>query len=271
MPNIDRGDCQLYWADSGRGEPLLLVQGLGYPSDMWYRWLPDLTQRYRVLRFDNRGVGRTGVPPGPYTIEQMADDALAVLDTAGVERAHIVGASLGGIIVQQLALDHPDRLLSLVLACTGPGGGEHVQPDPEATAMAVARASLTPEEAAEVAVPFVYAKATSREMIEEDFATRARIPTTPEGYSNQLSAVLGYAGSASRLSEITVPTLVMTGTEDRLVHPDNSTFLAEHIRGARLVRIEGASHVMFTDQPVATLQTLLDFLADVPMPRVPPP
>jgi 3-oxoadipate enol-lactonase len=264
MATIDRGDCQLYWTESGRGEPLLLVQGLGYPSDMWYRWLPDLERRYRVLRFDNRGVGRTGVPSGPYTIEQMADDAIAVLDAAGVERAHIVGASLGGVIVQHLALEHPDRVLSLVLACTGPAGAEHVPPDPEATAMAVARASLTPEEAAEVAVPFVYAKATSREMIDEDFAIRARIPTTPKGYSNQLMAILSYTGSAPRLNEISVPTLVMTGTEDRLVNPENSTFLAECIGGAKLVRIEGASHIMFTDQPAATLQTVLDFLADIP-------
>lgn len=263
MQTIDRGDCRLAWADGGRGDPLLLVQGLGYPSDMWYRWLSELEARYRVLRFDNRGVGRTGVPPGPYTIEQMADDALAVLDAAGVESAHVLGASLGGVIVQQLALEHPDRVRSLVLACTGPGGAEHVPPDPEATAMAVARASLSPQEAAEIAIPFVYAKATTREMIDEDFAVRARIPTSPEGYANQLAAVLSYAGSAPRLGEIAVPTLVMTGTEDRLIDPANSTFLVEHIPGARLVRIEGASHIMFTDQPVTTLRALLEFLGDV--------
>src|SRR6266498_1920452 len=141
MPNIDRDDCQLYWADSGRGEPLLLVQGLGYPSDMWYRWLPDLTQRYRVLRFDNRGVGRTGVPPGPYTIEQMADDALAVLDAAGVERAHVVGASLGGMVAQELALAAPDRVDRLVLACTTPGGPGSF-PMPARTVALFAKAAL---------------------------------------------------------------------------------------------------------------------------------
>jgi pimeloyl-ACP methyl ester carboxylesterase len=147
MPTVDRGDCRLWWDAEGNGDPLLLIMGLGYPSAMWYRLLPTLTARWRTIRFDNRGTGETGVPPGPYTIESMADDAIAVLDAAGVTTAHVLGASMGGFIAQHLVIQHPDRVRSLVLACTGPAGAEMAPPEPEALAMAAARSTMTPEAA----------------------------------------------------------------------------------------------------------------------------
>ena len=263
MPYMDRGDARVWWEEEGEGEPLLLIMGLGYPGDMWYRLLPALSSRFRTLRFDNRGVGKTGVPPGPYPVEVMADDAVAVLDAAGVESAHVVGASMGGLIAQEVVHRHPARVRSLVLGCTGPGGEQMAPAEPAAMEMAAARSTMTAEEAAEAAVPFVYAAETPRERIEEDFAVRARTPTSPEGYTNQLLGVVGWGGGYDRLANISVPTLVISGTADRLVNPANAQILADAIPGAELVMLEGASHVFFTDQPEAAADAIVSFLGRV--------
>lgn len=248
VPYAERDGARLAWESEGTGDPVLLVMGLGYPGAMWYRLLPYLTDRYRSVWFDNRGVGATGTTPGPYTIEQMADDAAAVLDAAQVARAHVVGASLGGFIAQELVLRHPERVRSLVLACTHCNGREAIAPAPEALDLLTKRSSMTPREAAEVAVPFVYAADTARERIDEDIAVRMRQPTDPEGYARQLEAALAHAGTYDRLPTIAVPTLVVHGTDDRLVNPANAPVLAARIPGARLVLVQGASHLLFTDR-----------------------
>lgn len=260
MPYVDRGEAAIWWDEAGDGDPLLLIMGLGYSADMWFRVLPDLAARYRTIRFDNRGVGRTGVPPGPYTVELMADDAVAVLDAAGVDRAHVLGISMGGLIAQELALTSPERVRSLLLGCTLTGGAEAVPGDPAAVEMMLARAKMTPAEAAEVAIPFVYAKSTPRSVIDEDFAVRMALPTTPEGYANQLVGVSGWQGSGSRLPSLEVPTLIIQGDEDGLVNPANAHVLGSLIPNAEVVVLEGASHVFPSDQPAATAKAILDFL-----------
>jgi len=263
MPYADRDGAQIWWEAAGDGEPVLLIMGLGYPSDMWHRQWPALTERFRAIRFDNRGVGKTGVPDGPYPVEVMAADAMAVLDAAGVERAHVVGASMGGFIAQELVLTYPDRVKSLILACTGPGGSAMAPAEPAALEMMTARATMTPDEAAEVAIPFVYSATTTRARIDEDFAVRLANPTSPEGYSNQLRGVMGWQGAFDRLGQIAVPTLVIAGRDDRLANPENSKILANAIAGAQLVLLDDASHVFFTDQPEATNAALIDFLGDL--------
>src|SRR5689334_5742139 len=118
MPCVVNEGAEIYWEQQGEGPPVLLIMGLSFTLEMWFRVLPPLLQGYRAIVFDNRGVGRTGVPAGPYWIPQMARDAVAVLDAAGVENAHIMGASMGGMIAQELALSAPERVRSLVLGCT---------------------------------------------------------------------------------------------------------------------------------------------------------
>src|SRR5438093_872013 len=108
---------RLYWEEGGDGDPLLLIQGLGWSAAMWFRLLPALEARHRVIRYDARGIGRSQVPAGPYSIELMADDAVTVLDAAGADTAHVFGCSLGGIVAQELTLSHPDRVRSLTLCC----------------------------------------------------------------------------------------------------------------------------------------------------------
>ncbi len=126
MSFVENQGTKIYWDEQGQGAPLLLIMGLGYTSIMWYRTRPSLAQRYRTLAFDNRGVGRSDVPPGPYSIAAMASDAAAVLDAAGVARAHVFGVSMGGMIAQEFALQYPERTASLILGCTASGGSSAV-------------------------------------------------------------------------------------------------------------------------------------------------
>lgn len=260
MPFIDRGDdVHLWWDERGSGPAALLVQGLGYPSDMWHRLLPVLARERRVLTMDNRGVGRTGVPKGPFTLADLAQDAVAVLDAAGQERADVVGVSMGGLVVQELALAHPDRVRSLVLGCTHPGGADAVFTE-EARALLGGRGGMSPEEAAEASVPFVYADGTPRSRIEEDLAIRRAVPTRPEGYLAQLGGAVASRGTGDRLPGLRVPTLVVHGTADRLVPVENGRFVAAAVPGAVLHLLEGASHIFWTDQPDATAELLLTWL-----------
>src|SRR5919109_5541781 len=107
MPYAENRGARIYWEKYGAGSDVLLIQGLGYTSEMWYRTIPVLARSHRVIAFDNRGVGRSDVPPGPYAIEVMASDAVAVLDAARADRAHVFGISMGGYIAQELALQAP--------------------------------------------------------------------------------------------------------------------------------------------------------------------
>ena len=260
MPFINNQGVRIYWDEQGAGDPVLLIMGLGYPSAMWYRTRPLLAARYRTIALDNRGVGRSDVPPGPYPIALMASDAAAVLDAGGLESAHVFGTSMGGMIAQEFALQYPKRVRSLILGCTAAGGPSAVRAEPEVTQLLMSRGNLTPEEAAEATVPFIYDSATSRESIDEDLAMRKDWFPRPEAYLAQLQGILSWE-AYSRLSQISVPTLVIHGESDRLVPAGNGKLIAERIAGAKLVMLPQASHIFTTDQPEAAHHAILEFLA----------
>jgi len=260
MAFVENQGARIYWDEQGRGDPVLLIMGLAYPSQMWYRTRPLLASRYRTLALDNRGIGRSDVPPGPYPIALMASDAAAVLDAAGVESAHVFGVSMGGMISQELALQYPARVRSLILGCTAAGGPTAVRAEPEATQMLMKREKMSPEQAAEIAVPFIYDPATPRERIDEDIAIRRPWFPTAAGYAAQLQGVFGWE-AYTRLGQIAAPTLVIHGESDRLIPPGNANLIAERIPGAKLVMIPRASHLFFTDQPEVAHRAIMEFLA----------
>lgn len=251
--------AKIYWDEVGEGDPLLLIMGLGFPSDAWFRSRPLLAKQYRTIAFDNRGVGRSEMPAGPYPIPLMASDAAAVLDAAQVDRAHVFGISMGGMIAQEFALAYPERVRSLILGCTAAGGPSAIRAEPEAAEMIVARGEMTPEQAARIAIPFVYDAGTPRERIEEDLAVRRPWFPRPEAYIAQLQGIYMWE-SFSRLSQIHAPTLVIHGEADRLVPPGNARIIAEQIPGAKLVLLPHAGHIFTTDQPDAAHRAILEFL-----------
>jgi 3-oxoadipate enol-lactonase len=261
MPFTTNQGTRIYWNEEGTGEPLLLIMGLGYPSAAWYRTRPMLSRKYRTIAFDNRGVGQTDMPPGPYPIPVMASDAAAVLDAAEVQSAHVFGISMGGMIAQEFALQYPQRVRSLILGCTAAGGPTAVRAEPEVTDMVMARGSMTPEQAAQAAIPFIYDPRTPRTLIDEDLAIRRPWFPRPEAYNAQLQGILAWE-SYSRLEEVNVPTLVIHGESDRLVPAGNGKLIAEKIPGAQLVMLAHASHIFTTDQPEAAQKAILDFLQE---------
>jgi 3-oxoadipate enol-lactonase len=259
MAFVENQGAKIYWDEQGQGEPVLLIMGLAYPSQMWYRTRPLLASRHRTLAFDNRGIGRSDVPQGPYPIAVMASDVAAVLDAAGIESAHVFGVSMGGMIAQEFTLQYPARVRSLILGCTAAGGPTAVRAEPDAIQMLMNREKMSPEQAAEASVPFIYYPKTPRVRIDEDIAVRRPWFPSAAGYAAQLQGILGWE-SYSRINQIVAPTLVIHGESDRLIPPGNANLIAERIPGAKLVMIPHASHLFLTDQTEVSHHAILQFL-----------
>jgi pimeloyl-ACP methyl ester carboxylesterase len=259
---LDNQDVKIYWDELGSGEPLLLINGLGTSSHLWHRSRPVFANHYRTIALDNRGVGRSDVPAGIYSIASMAADASAVLDAAGVETAHVFGVSLGGMIAQELTLLHPQRVRSLILGCTTAGEptGPHSVPPEPGVLTALTRRSASAEESNEAFRPLLYDAGTPRERIDEDMAIRVNWYPSAQGYMGQLQGVSGW-DSYGRLSEIRVPTLVIHGESDRLIPCANAHILTERIAGAQLALIPDAAHMFWTDQPDVVHARIFAFLS----------
>jgi pimeloyl-ACP methyl ester carboxylesterase len=246
------------WDSHGDGPALLLIQGLGYGRWGWDPVVPGLAERHRVLSFDNRGIGDSDKPEGPYTARMMADDALQVLDEAGVERAHVVGASLGGMIAQELAVLAPERVEKLVLCCTTPGGPDAF-PLPEATLKLMAEApTLPPAVALRRFVENALGASPSESLVDEIFALRVANPPDPAGWQAQAAAGTTFLGVDDAIE---APTLVLHGTEDNVVDVRNAELLAGRIPGARLVMVPDTGHLFFWERPEAFLAPVTEFLA----------
>jgi len=250
---------RIAWESQGEGAPLLLMQGLGYTRQGWGPLRERLARRYRVISYDNRGIGESELPPGPYTVDQLAGDGVAVLDEAGVERAHVLGASLGGFAAQALAAAWPGRVDRLVLACTSPGG-EGSFPLPQATLALMAEApTLPPEVALRRFVQNALAPGAPDALVDEVYAYRQEHPPDPAGWAAQAAAGATW-DAAGRLAGITAPTLVITGTDDQVVDPRNAPLLVEQIPDARLVEIAGVGHLLFWEDLEAFASAVEGFL-----------
>jgi pimeloyl-ACP methyl ester carboxylesterase len=258
--------AEIAWYDEGPrtegpGTAVLLVMGLAYPAASWFRQVPVLAANHRVISVDNRGAGETGLAPGaPYTVETMTEDCLAVLDEAGVDAAHVVGISMGGLMAQELALSHSHRVRSLTLMATHPGVAKGVWPQ-EVQDFLAARLTMPAEERAEFSVPFNYYPTTPRHLIEEDWAARAAGTAGPEGYAAQGGT--GLWSGWDRLPGLTTRTLVVHGAQDRLVVPDNGALLAERIPDAKHVLVDEANHILTTDRADEVNALLMGWFAEV--------
>ena len=253
------GDVRIAYELRGTGEPLLLMQGLGYGRWGWEPLLEPLADDFRVLFYDNRGIGDSDVPEGPYTARQLAEDAVAVLDSAGVEHATVVGTSLGGMAAQELALGFAERVDRLVLACTTPGGvNAHAMPQQTVDLMLQAP-TLAPEVALRRFVENALAPGASEALVERIYALRLANPFDPKGWQAQAAAGVGF-DALERIPEIEAPTLVVTGTEDVVVDPRNSDLLSERIPNARLERVPGG-HLFFWEDPTRFVTLVKEFVA----------
>lgn len=249
---------RIVWEERGSGSPLLLIQGLGYARWSWEPVVPGLAERYRVIYFDNRGIGESDKPAGPYTARMMADDALQVLDEAGVDRAHVAGASLGGMIAQELAVAAPERVDKLVLLCTHPGLSVG-HPMPEVTVkLFTEAASLPPDVALRRFVENALGSSPPDGVADELYQKRVEHPLDPAGWQAQAAAGTTFAGVDGA---ITQPTLLITGTADNVIDHRNSDVLHDRIHGSELVKLEGLGHLFFWEQPDEVVRIVTEFLA----------
>jgi 3-oxoadipate enol-lactonase len=252
MPFAERDGVRLYWEEAGSGDPVLLIMGLGMNATGWWRTIPVLAGAgFRVLAFDNRGVGRSDRPQGPYSVPMLADDAAAVLAAAGVESAHVYGISLGGMIAQEVALRHGARVRGLVLGATTAGGALGVPAAEETLAFFRRRGQMPAEEGVWASVPYNYSARTRREhgeRIAEDIFQRLRYPIESAPYLAQLEAALGHDAGA-RLGQVAQPTLVVHGRADVMLPAVNGERLAEAIPGAEMRTWPDTAHLYVTDEP----------------------
>jgi len=253
MPIAQRQHHWLAYRDIGNrdGEPLLLIMGLGGSGRMWWRLEPHLAD-HRLLLIDNRGTGDSDRVDGPQSMRGLAADAVAVLDAAGVDSAHVMGASLGGMIAQHLALDHPERVRSLILACTtarANGAGQQAPPWRLMASVAL-RPLLGPGRTFDFVAPALYAARTRREQrerIREDLRIRVADATPPATIYAQIAASAGH-DTRARLAELDGLTVtVVHGKEDGLIAPSRGRALAAAIPGARFVGIPDCGHLLTTD------------------------
>jgi pimeloyl-ACP methyl ester carboxylesterase len=252
--------------DDGDSPPtVVFVEGLGYGRWMW-QWQADpLAEEYRTVVFDNRGTGDSDVPAGPYTVAEMAGDLEAVLADAGVESAHVVGASMGGMIAQQYALDY-DRAESLALLCTSHGGDEAVPTPPETQE----RMFGVPADADErEAIRYKMEPAMSDgfwaehdDLIEQIVDWRLAGDAPPTGREAQAAGVAGFDASDA-VGNIEIPTLLLHGTDDRVLPVENSRLLHEKLPNSELETFAGGPHLFFIEQADAVTDRLRSFLADV--------
>jgi pimeloyl-ACP methyl ester carboxylesterase len=262
MPFVNSGSLRVNYESVGSGPAVLLILGQGMSLETGWRTVEQLATRFRVLAFDNRDVGRSDHSLIPYLVTQMAEDAVAVLDAAGEARAHVYGMSLGGMVAQELALRHPDRVEALVLGATTAGGRRAIPRDPQVLTFFTRVGAMGPEEAAWAAVPYSYGDRTRREHIDriaEDIGRRLRHPPDVVAYLHQVTAAALHS-TQMRLGEIAAPTLVVHGARDRLQSPQNAHALARAIPNAELRLWPDAGHLYVTDEPEADRQ-IAGFLA----------
>jgi 3-oxoadipate enol-lactonase len=259
----DANGARLYYEVYGKGEPLLLIMGLGANHLGWAAQVPVYAREFKVIVFDNRGTGQSSFPEGvDCTIPLMADDATALLDFLGVDSAHVYGISMGGMIAQEMALRHPEKVRSLILGATSPGGSHAVPPDAQGIAPLIEQGSAGGGAFNPALLDLLFSPAYlaehGSELVEKFGGLANYPPTSPEAFAAQLRAAARH-DTYDRLPDIAAPTLVLHGTDDPVLPVANGRILAERIPGAQLVLFEGARHAYMEKQAEADA-AVLDFL-----------
>lgn len=260
MAFVERPDARIWWNSLGRGEPVVLVMGLGCSSALWFRIAPALAHHHRVILLDNRGSGQTRVRHAlVHRVSTMAADVAAVLDAAGESSAHVVGFSMGGMIAQQFAVDFPQRLRSLTLLGTHPGGPSVVQASSRVRQLLFDKAHMSAEESLRQMRPYTYGRHTPDALFEEDALVRLANQPTARDYQAQLYGLI-YWSVYPHLPKVKASTLVVHGLQDELIRPENGRLIAERLPRAVLVEMAEASHWLMTDRTAECLQLLRQHL-----------
>ena len=265
MTKVQTNGINLNYEVNGSGEPLVLISGLGYPLWQWHKMVPYLSKHFQVITFDNRGVGDSDKPEGPYTAEMLAKDTIGLLDALGVKQATILGHSMGGFIAQAIALNYPERVKKLILCSTNFGGPNHIPisaeawevfsdttSDPYIRFYNGLKISTAPDWAA-----------ANQEIVEDWVNWRVANPMDMGGYMAQLQIGVGLLDEAAsfenKLPKLTVPTLIIHGAHDLVVPTENAKLLAAKIPGSKLEIIPDAGHFFPIETPETASNLVIEF------------
>jgi pimeloyl-ACP methyl ester carboxylesterase len=259
VPKVRAGDIELDYERTGSGPPLLLIMGMSGTALHWGEPFLELLRRdFEVIVYDHRGVGASTRLEGPITIAQLAQDASGLLSALQLESAHVLGISMGGMIAQELALAHPDQVTTLTLGCTYCGGPDSAQTSPEVLErLAEAMMSGDRERALRTGweINVSRAKAGDPEAYADFLAIAARRAVAVPVVMAQLQACVAHDASA-RLGELTMPTLVIHGTEDQLLPVENGRQVGSLIRGSKLEILDGVGHMFLWERPERAAELL---------------
>ncbi|MGE3075263.1 MAG: alpha/beta fold hydrolase [Dehalococcoidia bacterium] len=261
MPYVPTRDIITYYEESGSGEPLVLIRGLGSDLQAWAPQVPALAKHFRVITYDNRGAGRTSAPDKPYSIAAMADDLATLLDELKIEKANVLGYSMGGMIAQEFALKHPNKLEKLILLSSSAklDGYSRVVVQ---NFINIRRSNMSRDQVTRATAPFVF----SADLLDDQDRFERAIQATVDNpyfqqdhaYIRQAQAVLAFDASG-RSNGIKASTLVVASEEDTLLPPRNAEALSKLISGSKLVTLQGG-HAGVTEYPNEYNAAFLEFL-----------
>jgi pimeloyl-ACP methyl ester carboxylesterase len=266
MPKLNANGIDIYYEIHGAGDPLVLINGLGYDLWMWHKMVPGLAEHFQVVAFDNRGVGQTDKPEGPYTAGMLAADTAGLMEALGIESAAVMGHSMGGFIAQELALGRPDLVGKLILSSTNFGGPRHVPVTQEALAV-LTDMEADPIERLRRGILISCAPGFSErhpEIVEEWLAYRVKNPILPAPYQAQMAIGLALMSEEAcfehRLKKVQAPTLILFGEHDKVVPPANAELLANEIPDSQIHILSNAGHFYPFEVPAAANAAVAGFL-----------
>ena len=258
MPIAKIGEININYSVQGTGEPIVMIMGFGSSMEGWYFQIPFFSKHFRVVALDNRGVGGSDKPKGPFTTRIMADDVIHLMDHLEIEKAHIIGASMGGMIAQEISINYPERVNKLVLACTYAKRGETFRDISDGGKL---RGSPSDRMTSIIGLAF------NKPLYRFVFGFLARLTSIfrrtsdAVGIEGQSMAVMRH-DALERLGSINSETLVIVGTKDRLIDPAASEVITGIVPNAKLVKIEGGSHTIMVENKDEFNEEVLKFLTN---------
>ncbi len=266
MPTLQTNGISTYYEIHGSGDPVLLIGGTGADTFLWFRQVPELSKQFQVIVFDTRGSGRSDKPEQPYTVRMFADDTAGLLNGLNIDKASIVGVSLGGLIAEQFAIAYPQMVTHLVLADTGFGGPHMVKPSIFNLIPALFAMRRSGDPARDIQNMFEVF--TSKEwcqqhpdLVKQYVDWRVAHPQPPEAYKRQNAAVKTFDGE-NLISQIKVPVLIVHGAKDRVVPVKNAHLLKAKLPQARLMIFPNAGHAALIQFAEEFNTTLAQFLKE---------
>jgi pimeloyl-ACP methyl ester carboxylesterase len=268
VPKVKSNNIEIYYETRGEGTPLVMIMGWGSSSERWSAvFVEELEKHYELILFDNRGTGRSDKPDIEYSVRMMADDAADLMDAIKVSKAHVFGVSMGGMIAQELVINYPEKVESLILGCTACGGAQGIWSEEIRELVTAFASDNPPEMSPELQNNFLrlsftpsFLKENRNAIIKGLMALKYRTPAFAMG--RQAQAILKH-DTCDRLSQIKVPTLVLHGEEDIMVPPENARILVNMIPNSKRQMLENAGHNFLAGIEDKVAGIVLEFLERV--------